>query len=101
MTHVDISKAENLAKLLAEYFDEGEVKEILRLMATQEYKDKLTGNTKKALGQGAFGAPWFWLKNGKGVEEPLFGSDRWAYMWRFMGVEFEDLKIKEKSSSKL
>jgi glutathione S-transferase kappa 1 len=96
MTHIDISKLENLAKLLSEHFDEGEVKEILRLMGTKEYKDKLTANTKKALDLGAFGAPWFWLTNNKGEQEPLFGSDRFAYMYRFLNVEFEDVKIVDK-----
>ena len=96
--HIDISKPENLAKLLSEHFDNQEVKEIMRLMATKDYKDKLTENTKKALDQGAFGAPWFWMKNDQGKEEPLFGSDRFAYMFRFMGVEFEDLKIIDKKS---
>ena len=96
VTHLDISKMENLTKLLSEHFDDAEVKEILRLMATKEYKDKLTANTKTALDQGAFGAPWFWLTNDKGESEPLFGSDRWAYMFRFVGVEFEDLKIIDK-----
>ena len=96
--HIDISKPENLAKLLSEHFDNQEVKEIMKLMATKDYKDKLTENTKKALDQGAFGAPWFWMKNDQGKEEPLFGSDRFAYMFRFMGVEFEDLKIIDKKS---
>ena len=70
-------------------------------MTTQQYKDKLTNNTKLALERGAFGAPWFWMKNAEGKEEPLFGSDRWAYMFRFMDVEFEDLKIVDKAKSKL
>lgn len=98
ITHVDISKTQNLAKLLGEHFDENEVKEIMRLMATPEYKEKLTANTKKALELGAFGAPWFWLRNAKGEEEPLFGSDRFAYMWRFLGVDFEDVKIVDKTA---
>lgn len=101
VTHSDISKVENLKKLLLEHFDEKEVDEVLRLMTTQEYKDKLTNNTKKALSQGAFGAPWFWMKNEQGVEEPLFGSDRFAYMFRFMNVDFEDLRIVDKNKSKL
>jgi glutathione S-transferase kappa 1 len=99
--HIDISKLDGLAKLLSGHFDEKEVKEIMTLMTTKEYKDKLTGNTKTALEQGAFGAPWFWMMNSQGKQEPLFGSDRWAYMFRFMGVEFEDLKIIDKSKSKL
>jgi len=48
VAHVDISKAEGLSQLLSEHFDGAEVKEIMRLMATKEYKDMLTSNTKKA-----------------------------------------------------
>ena len=101
VTHIDISKTENLTKLLSEHFDGKEVQEILRLMTTEEYKNKLTNNTKKALTQGAYGAPWFWMKNSEGKEEPCFGSDRFAYIFRFMGVDFEDIKIVDKSQSKL
>jgi 2-hydroxychromene-2-carboxylate isomerase len=101
ITHVDISKPENLAQLLAEHFGAAEVKEIMTLMTSKEYKDKLADNTKKALDLGAFGAPWFWLTNEQGEQEPLFGSDRWAYMFRFLGVKFDDLKIVDKSRSKL
>jgi glutathione S-transferase kappa 1 len=99
ITHIDISKPEGLAKLLGEHFDDKEVKEIMRLMGTKEYKDRLTANTKEALDRGAFGAPWFWMTNDQGVSEPLFGSDRWTYMWRFLGVEFEEMKIKDKSQT--
>ncbi|KAK5056108.1 hypothetical protein LTR84_012661 [Exophiala bonariae] len=100
VTHVNIEKPEGLAKLLGAHFDENEVKEIMRLMTTKEYKDRLTQNTKDALEQGAFGAPWFKLTNAQGVVEPLFGSDRWAYMWDFLGVDFEDIKIVDKTKGK-
>ena len=96
VTHVDISKPDGLRQLLGEHFDAAEVKEIMRLGATPEYKEKLTANTKAALDKGAFGAPWFWLRNDEGKEEPLFGSDRFHYMWRFLGVEFEDVRIVDK-----
>jgi len=97
ITHVNIQNLDGLAKLLGSHFDEPEVKEIMRLMGTKEYKDKLTQNTKDAIEQGAFGAPWFKLTNAKGVQEPLFGSDRWAYMWDFLGVEYEDIRIVDKT----
>ena len=96
ITHVDISKPEGLAKLLSEYFDAAEVQEIMRLGTTKEYKDRLTANTKRALDQGAYGAPWFWMTNDKGVSEPLFGSDRWPYFLDFLGVDFQDIKIIDK-----
>ncbi|RVX74635.1 hypothetical protein B0A52_01761 [Exophiala mesophila] len=100
VTHVNIEKPEGLADLLSKFFDEAEVKEILRLVKTQEYKDKLTANTNEALKQGAFGAPWFKVTNSKGEVEPFFGSDRFHFMWDFLGVEHEDLKIVDKREGK-
>ncbi|RMZ89213.1 hypothetical protein DV736_g3546, partial [Chaetothyriales sp. CBS 134916] len=97
--HLDISKPENLAVALRGVLgDDKEVEEVVRLAATsQEVKDQLKANTERALAQGAFGAPWFWLRNADtGKEEPLWGSDRWAYMWQFLGVEFDDLRIRDK-----
>lgn len=44
----------------------------------KEWKDKLTANTQKVLDQGAFGAPWMWVQNSNGKEEPFFGSDRYS-----------------------
>jgi 2-hydroxychromene-2-carboxylate isomerase len=97
VTHVNIQEPAGLAKLLAAHFDEAEVKEIMRLAATREFKEKLTADTKKVLDMGAFGAPWFWVTNQQGKGEPVFGSDRWVYMWRMLGVEFEDLRIVDKN----
>lgn len=100
VTHVNIEKPEGLIDLLSKFFDEAEVKEILRLVKTQEYKDKLTANTQEALKQGAFGAPWFRLTNSKGVVEPFFGSDRFHYMWEFLAVDHQNLKIVDKREGK-
>lgn len=36
----------------------------------------LVAETEKVLGLGAFGSPWFWVRNAKGEQEPFFGSDR-------------------------
>lgn len=75
--NIDISKPENMAKLLQSHdYPEQEIKEILAATSSPEYKEALTANTQKALDLGAYGAPWFWVRNGKGKEEPFFGSDR-------------------------
>lgn len=57
-------------------FEENEVEEIMQKATEKEWKDKLMGNTKEALEKGAFGAPWMWVRNKEGKEEPFFGSDR-------------------------
>ncbi|TGO41382.1 hypothetical protein BHYA_0022g00210 [Botrytis hyacinthi] len=74
-------------------FDEKEVEEIMQKATEKEWKDKLLENTKDALEKGAFGAPWMWVRNAEGKEEPFFGSDRFHFMWRFLGVGFRDLEI--------
>jgi len=79
--------------VLLETFKADEVQVILAAGTDAEWKGKLTANTEKVLKLGAFGAPWFWVKNGKGVEEPFFGSDRFHYMWEFLGLPWEDIRI--------
>jgi glutathione S-transferase kappa 1 len=60
-------------------FSEKEVEEIMKAAEEKEWKQKLLENTKKVLDQGAFGAPWIWVRNGEGKEEPFFGSDRYVH----------------------
>lgn len=94
--HIDISKPENLTSVLSKstLFTESQVKEILTGASNPATKQELTDTTAKAVKElGAFGCPWFWVNDGKGNSEPFFGSDRWAYMWRFLGLEFEDLRL--------
>ncbi|TGO60014.1 hypothetical protein BCON_0039g00450 [Botryotinia convoluta] len=74
-------------------FDEKEVQEIMQKATEKEWKDKLLENTKDALEKGAFGAPWMWVRNAEGKEESFFGSDRFHFMWRFLGLGFRDLEI--------
>ena len=94
--HIDISKPDNMAKCLAETLPKDDVPKIMAAASTPKYKEMLSAQTKKAVELGAFGAPFFWMTNDKGESEPLFGSDRWAYMFDFMGVEISDLYIKDK-----
>ena len=74
---VDISKPENMIELLkSQGYSDEETKQILTAASSPEYKQALTDNTQKALDMGAYGAPWFWVRNKEGQEEPFFGSDR-------------------------
>lgn len=72
----DVSKPDLLAKLLQQHFREDEVKKILESANSASYKQLLNDKTKEALDRGAFGCPWFFVRNSKGEEEPFFGSDR-------------------------
>ncbi|KAH7126834.1 glutathione S-transferase kappa 1 [Dendryphion nanum] len=90
---VDVSKPDLLAVVLSKRFDESQVRKILENANSPEYKQALNDNTKEALDHGAFGAPWFWVKNAKGEEEPFFGSDRFHYMWAYLGLPAKQLEL--------
>lgn len=55
-------------------FTDEDIEKIMQGRASM--KDTLMATTKRAVDQGAFGAPWIWATNSKGVSEPFFGSDR-------------------------
>ncbi|KAF6837283.1 dsba family oxidoreductase [Colletotrichum plurivorum] len=77
----------------AKLFSEADVKRILEGAASQEIKDSVKARTQEAIDRGAFGAPWFWAVNDKGKGEPFFGSDRFHFLYEFLGVPFQDVAI--------
>jgi 2-hydroxychromene-2-carboxylate isomerase len=79
-------------------FSKSDIEQIIAKAADKEWKDKLLSNTKDALDQGAFGAPWMWVRNYEGKEEPFFGSDRFHFMWEFLGLPWRDLEVLPKGS---
>ncbi|KAL4930326.1 putative DSBA family oxidoreductase [Aspergillus undulatus] len=101
-SHLDISKPHNLIVALenSTVFNKSQITEILAGAAKPEIKKELTDTTAYAVKDlGAFGCPWFWVHDGKGNAEPFFGSDRFHYMWAYLGLEFEDLKLKDGGKS--
>lgn len=92
---LDISKPEHLTTALSKVFSsEKEVQDIVAAAGSPPIKallETVTGHAVKELG--AFGCPWFWVTNGEGIGEPFFGSDRWHFMWRFLELPFEDLRL--------
>ncbi|KAJ9662081.1 hypothetical protein H2198_001623 [Neophaeococcomyces mojaviensis] len=95
--HVDLAKPENMKAVLLDgpELDEKQVDEIIRLAGTKEVKAVLNENTRRCIKEyGAFGAPWLWVVNGQGKGEPVFGSDRWVYVYRMLGLQFDDVKLK-------
>ncbi|KAF3046694.1 hypothetical protein E8E11_005169 [Didymella keratinophila] len=89
----DVSKPDTLAETLQSKFSPKEVKTILSSANSAPFKQRLNDNTKEALDRGAFGAPWFWVRNAKGAEEPFFGSDRFHYMWEYLGLPWKDVEL--------
>ena len=95
--HLDTSKPDELRTALADVFPTSEIETIVAAAGTPEVKEMLNSNTTRAWKDcGAFGAPWFWVTDGRGLSEPFFGSDRWGYMWRFLGLPFQDVRLKGK-----
>jgi len=74
----DVSKPEVLVKVLKQQFSEDEAQNVMASANSAPYKQRLNDNTKQALDRGAFGCPWFFVRNSKGEEEPFFGSDRYV-----------------------
>ncbi|KAL1963828.1 hypothetical protein VTN77DRAFT_7759 [Rasamsonia byssochlamydoides] len=99
--HRDISQPAVLTRLLTEDagFTAAEADAILAAANEKKWKDALLARTQEALDRGAFGAPWFWVvREGPGGEEEetamFFGSDRFHYMWTFLNLPFDDIKIR-------
>ncbi|OAA73918.1 glutathione S-transferase kappa 1 [Cordyceps fumosorosea ARSEF 2679] len=57
------------------------------------FKDSVKQETDVALSKGAFGAPWIWVTNAKGEEEPFFGSDRFNHIYAFLDIPFQDVTV--------
>lgn len=86
--HINITVPADLASVLTgtKLYSEQEVEAIMKATQEKEWKDKLLSNTQKVLDQGAFGAPWFWVRNAEGVEEPFFGSDRYVLLYNILAL---------------
>ncbi|KAM0246196.1 hypothetical protein ACHAQJ_010312 [Trichoderma viride] len=72
-------------------FTEEEVEKIMQ--GRSGMKDVLLATTKRAVDQGAFGAPWIWVTNAKGEQEPFFGSDRFHHIYKFLDIPFQDIAV--------
>lgn len=102
LPHRDISSPVVLAAVLSSVnvsgqgnpaFSGTEMEAIIHSVQTVPVKERLSASTQKALELGAFGAPWAWVRNARGEEQPFFGSDRFPYMWQFLGIPFQDIEV--------
>ncbi|UNI14119.1 Dihydrofolate reductase [Purpureocillium takamizusanense] len=73
------------------FFSDEQVRAIMA--ARDGMKDSLKEETGRALELGAFGAPWIWVTNEAGKAEPFFGSDRFAQIYKHLGIAYQDVKI--------
>lgn len=66
-----------------------QIKKILELSTSQPVKDRLKAVTEEALESGAYGMPWFRVKNAKsGETDVFFGSDRFDAIAYFLGLHY-------------
>lgn len=72
-----------------------ELETVVTASESKEWKDAFAANTQTALDSGAYGSPWFMVTNSAGAREPFFGSDRFAYMWRYLGLRFRDVELED------
>lgn len=100
--HLDLAKPEHMLSALLKVFTKEEAEEVMKAAQTPEIKQALNDITKHAVEDlGAFGCPWFWVHDGRGNAEPFFGSDRFHYMWDYLGIPHQDLELLEPVSGKL
>ncbi|VBB86955.1 Putative protein of unknown function [Podospora comata] len=74
-------------------FSAEQVEEIMKGAQAEEFKGKLKKTTDEALERGAFGAPWIWATNDKGEGEPFFGSDRFHFVYKHLGLPYRDVEV--------
>lgn len=83
----------NRGESSAPLFSADEVKTIVQATQTKEIKDLLRNTTQEALDRGAFGAPWIWVTNSAGKSEPFFGSDRFHFIYKLLGLPYQDVTL--------
>lgn len=97
----DVSNPQLLASVLSRHLTDTEAKGVIDAAQAPHWKAALNSNTQDALNKGAYGAPWCWVRNGEGIEEPFFGSDRFHYMWEFLAIPHSDFTVLEARDAKL
>ena len=82
---------------------DGEVDSVLQEIQNKGTKDKLSKITAGALELGAFGAPFMNVKRWKDGEnemdvkgESFFGSDRFEFIFDYLGLPLQRMRILEK-----
>lgn len=79
-------------------FTAEDVDAIISAATQQAAKDQLTAATNEAIERGAYGAPWFWVRNDAGVKEPFFGSDRFHFIYKLLGLPYRDVALLDSSA---
>jgi len=98
---LNLSDPAQFQSVLERHFTRDEATAIVEAGSEKQWKDQVLKNTEEALSRGAYGAPWFWVRNSKGEEEPFFGSDRFHYMWDYLDIPHHDFEVLSSRDAKL
>ncbi|KAK5110821.1 hypothetical protein LTR62_005532 [Meristemomyces frigidus] len=86
--HLDLADKAHMRTAVAKAFSKSE--DVEAVLASADYvavKKQLNENTEHAFKDlGAFGAPWHFVFDAEGKGEPFFGSDRYHYIWEYLGL---------------
>ena len=96
----NLGEREVLREVLAEVLGGGEEEEegsrVMGRIGEEGIKKRLMEVTNWAVELGAFGMPFFSARNKQGKREPFFGSDRFEYLFEYLGLPLQRMRIKEK-----
>ena len=98
---LNLSDPAQFQSVLERHFTRDEATAIVEAGSEKQWKDQVLKNTEEALSRGAYGAPWFWVRNSKGEEEPFFGSDRFHYMWDYLDIPHHGFEVLSSRDAKL
>lgn len=68
-------------------FGKSEVETVMGKIGDAEVKKALSQNTEQAMGEGAFGLPWFVAENVSGEKEGFWGVDHLGQVVEHLGLE--------------
>lgn len=90
----DLSSFDDLKIMLSSVFTGSELDIMFRMSKSEYYKSVVKENTKKALGDGAYGVPWIEVVRGEtGDSETFFGNDRWLHVCNFAGITWNGYAV--------
>lgn len=85
-----IGKPEVISPVLAKVLGDADAKKIMDKIGSPEAKERLSKNSDKAMGEGAFGLPWFVATNAKGEKDTFWGVDHMGQVVEHLGLDRKD-----------
>jgi 2-hydroxychromene-2-carboxylate isomerase len=83
-------KPEGLAKVLTQVLGEAETQRVMQEMGSDANKKALTDSVNEAVGEGAFGMPYFVVTDADGKNEAYWGFNYMGMIVEHMGLKRAD-----------